>query len=186
MPLWLVSFALKSWGFLKGAFTWLFSDIRHLLIAALALVALWGWHEHNGKLECQRNDAAYRASVKQASAANAAAQAKLIADQKVKFDTAAEKANATYEAQLAVARTAADRYKLSHRVQPGTSGIGTPATAGEGDAAEPAENAPTGSELVAVTSQSFDACTVDYTYAKQVYDWAQDLIGKGAAEFSPN
>lgn len=184
MPLWIASFALKGWGFLKAGFTWLFSDIRHLLIVVLGLAALWGWHEHSGKLECQRNDSKYRAEVKAASAANAAAQAKLIADQKAKFDASAEKANATYEAQLALARSAADRYKLTHIVRAGTTSVSGGTSSQKGDPAGPVQE-PAAATIVYVTEPDYDACVTDYAYAKAAYDWAQDLVSKGAAEFSP-
>lgn len=117
-----------------------------------------------------------------ASAANAVAQKKAIADQKAKFDDAARIADETFQAQLAAARSAADRYKLTHRVPSPAASVGPGAAAGQTDAPAVSETAPAEADIY-VSAADFDASVTDYTYARACYDWAQDLVTKGAAEF---
>lgn len=124
-------------------------------------------------------------AAKKASDENAVAQQAANTKQKQSFDSSAETTNVQYPKVLADNRSAADRYKSLHRVQPGTPSVSPGSTAPQADPAKPAEIAPAGTELVTITGSDIDACTVDYTYAQSVYDWAQDLVSKGTAEFKP-
>lgn len=174
---------LGGWGWIKSAFAWVFSDIRHVLIIALGIVALWGWHEHSGKLKCQANDAAYRAQVAQASKDNAAAQKAVNAQQKQTFNGSAEKTNAVYPVAYKAAHNAAAAYRAANRVRPAPTDSVGPAAAPESHPAGVPETAPADAELVAVTGADIDACTTDYVNVKAAYDWGQDLVAKGVAEF---
>lgn len=179
----LLKLALGSLNGVRSAFTWLFADARRWMGALIVLIALYALHERNGWNKCEADGVAYKAAVAKASADNRVAQAKLLADQKAKFDASAEKTDALYETELANARSAADRYKLAHRVPASNGGIGAAASPAQGDAAGVPETTPADAELVAVTGADIDACTTDYVNAKAAYDWGQDLVSKGVAEF---
>lgn len=180
----LLKLALGGLNGARGAFAWLFADARRWMGALIVLIALYALHERNGWSKCEADGAAYKTAVAKASADNHAAQAKLIADQKAKFDASAEKSNALYQTELANARSAADRYKLAHRLPAPSGGIGTPASPAQGDAAGVPETAPAEADYVAVSAADFDASVADYTYAQACYDWAQDLLARGVAEFA--
>jgi hypothetical protein len=143
--------------------------------AAIALLAALCWHFDRRAVA---NAAAMRTQAAQFRQAQADAQK--AAQQALDRENAAYQAKAVeaqnaYQAQLADAHGAADRYIAAHRVQPASAGGHAGATAAAADGASTSLPAGLSADAVVVSADDVQTCTGAVTYALQAHDWAAAL-----------
>ncbi len=142
---------------------------------ALFAVSVLAWHLQTRAVA---NAAAVRvqaAQFRQAQAAAAAIAQRALKHQEVTWQAKAMEADNAYHAQLADARSAADRYIAAYRVRAqafgGDAGAATARAADSGavvPAAMPAD-------AVMVSANDVQSCTNAVTYAIKARDWANQL-----------
>ena len=147
------------------------------IAGALAVFGLFvaSWHyRHAYHAEIARRKA------QEAQYIAAQAEATLIAKRaldaaEAKYRSKADEADKSYRAELANARSAADRYIASHRVRAYAQGAasGTTSIAESGSAGVPASLP---ADAVLVSEGDVQACTDAVTYGVAAHDWAIDLI----------
>jgi hypothetical protein len=93
--------------------------------------------------------------------------------QEALYRAKAQDADHAYQTQLAAAQSAADRYIAGHRVHTdGSRGAsGAPASAPGGGAASP-DRPDNPADMVAVSADDINACTVNSTRLQAARDWA--------------
>lgn len=162
----LAAFALKNWKLVAGG--------AALAVMAVMLLLARSDARHWHKLADQRAKTIAQVQIAQKLAAAAARKA--IADTEARYRSQANAADTTHTAELADARTAADRYIADHRVpacpvfrQPSNA---TSAAQG-GDPGVPASVPPNG--LVAVSEADVRSCSDAVTYAWDARAWAMGL-----------
>lgn len=142
---------------------------------ALATVSLLAWHFDARAVANAEATRVQAGQFKQAQAAAARiAQAALQHEQAV-YQVKAQEEDSAYQAQLADARSDADRYIAAHRVQPAAVAGGGGATApGSADSSSgiPA-SLPSGA--VVVSTGDVQTCTDAATYALKAHDWANSI-----------
>lgn len=157
--------------------------------AALALAlgfAAWCWQGWNGA-EAQRDEA--RATIaKMELASEQARQAQIAANlaSEARYRAEAEKTDAEHQKELALARSASDRYARAHGLRAYCAG-------GSGQTLAPAEdNAPQGGDrpgdlanVVVVQRNDYDLLVDNSLRLKAVHDWGQTLVKEGLAMPEP-
>lgn len=157
---------------------------RNPLLAALIVslcLSAFMWHGKsvatNQRDQCQTARKADRQAYIDAEAESAAKAIAALRAQEALYQTKAKEADNAYNLDLASARSAADRYRASHRVPAIIVGRSpSSATAGTTghDSGIPA-SAAADSDMVAVSNADFNACTGAVIYARAAYDWAKGL-----------
>lgn len=143
--------------------------------AALAAISLLAWH-FDARAVANAEALRMQATQFKQAQADAAriAQAALQHEQAL-YRAKATEADSVYQAQLADARSAADRYIATYRVQPAevaSSGGGTaPSTAGR----SPGVPASVPADAVMVSAGDVQTCTDAATYALKAHDWANSI-----------
>ena len=159
--------------------------------AAMVALALMAWHFDARAVANADTVRAQAAQFKQAQAdATAIAQAAL-AHQNAVYAAKAKDADNAYQSQLADAQSAAQRYINSHRVgsvsdaastvfmrvqsASAQGGSGATTASPQGISARSGNGPGTSPELVAVTANDIDVCTVNTKRLQVVRDWALTL-----------
>jgi hypothetical protein len=89
---------------------------------------------------------------------------------------ATNEADKSYRAELADARSAADRYIAGHRVRSTfASSAGRAPSSAEGDRAGSPDRAGTAPDMVAVTAGDIQVCTINTTRLEAAREWALGL-----------
>ena len=162
--------------------TWL-ALLRHWKLGLLALLACTAtvqtWRLDNAQdslAECKTGRKADRKSYTDAQAeAKRKAEAARLAEE-ARYRRQAEEADDAHKAQLADARSDAERYIAANRVRPQAAGRppgGPGASPESGDPRVPESVPPHG--LVAVTEADVRACTAATVYAHRAREWALGL-----------
>jgi hypothetical protein len=142
---------------------------------ALAVVTVLAWHFDSRATANANAMRTQAAQFRQAQAdATTIAQAALQHEQAAYAAKAMEADNA-YKAQLADARSAADRYIASHSVhsQAIASATGTTAAAAQGGGAAISASVPGNSVLV--SPSDVQACTAAVSYGLKAHEWAATI-----------
>lgn len=156
---------------------------------ALLAVLLWGLYERNQADKWHKAHDVLKTAVKaqeKASEANLAAAKAQNAKWESTSQDLSEKANEAYDKGLADARSSAARYADTHRVYMRTapSVSAAPAT-GQTDPAPRRDGPGEETELVAITREDFDRCTVNSERLEVVHMWGEGLVKAGLAVPDP-
>ncbi len=179
MPL----FLLGALGWLKRAFSAALALITRYPLQAALLVALlacgWLWHGKGKAIEQRDVQIAGRAADRKAVAAAQVEAARLAlaakAATEARYRTIAKEADHAYQAELADARSDAERYIAANRVRPETAGRSPRQAAGPAE--DRAAVVPVGlpATSVMVSANDVRACTDATTYALSARAWALGL-----------
>lgn len=142
---------------------------------ALLVVSAFAWHFDARAVANAETVRVQAASFKQAQAmATQIAQAALQHEQ-AQYQAKATEADSAYQAQLADARGAADRYIASHRVQPAAASRGADATSAPAEGGGSPVPASVPSDAVVVSTEDVQACTAVTAYALKAHSWAATI-----------
>lgn len=178
--IWLAIKAWGLWGRLAGllgkAWTWALRNPAWALCAALAALCGLLWHERDVKAGQVAHLTAQANAFKTAQV-EAASLAKQKHDkQEAAYIAKAQDADHAYQTQLAAAQSAADRYIAGHRLHADGTGSAsaTPASPQSSGAASP-DRPDNPADMVAVSADDINACTVNSTRLQAARDWALGL-----------
>ena len=183
MPI-LLTIALKLLSIGSTALAWL-KTLPWYVMALAACVAVIAW-QHHAETRKDARIAALSATAAQMNAAQAEA-ARLASEalhhQEQVYQAKAKESDDAYTTQLAAARSAADRYISGHRVRSdGARGASaTPASPQGGNPTGPV-GPDNHADMVAVSADDINACTVNSTRLQAARDWA---LGLGQSSSNP-
>jgi hypothetical protein len=149
-----------------------------LAIAALCILSAFLWW-HGGRIEKQRDEARMEViGLKTESKKAHDDQVALNNAREAQYQEQAHETDANYQAELADARSATDRYIATHRMRQG-SGIGTSNPAAVAGNSTIPDSVPTNSILV--SSTDVQACSASSAYAIAAHNDAIDRLAAGTA-----
>ncbi len=176
---WLSRWALTAEGEIKDGWRWLTASPVHALLGVVAvLLLLCGlfWHEWAVKALQVEHLAGEIAQFKtaQANATNMAREA--LHHQEQVYQAKAQDADHAYQTQLAAAQSATDRYISTHRVRADVaSGAGGTVASASGGGASGTDGPDHAADMVAVSADDINACTVNTQRLQAARDWALGL-----------
>ncbi len=139
---------------------------------AIGVLGLLAWHFDARAVANADAVRTQAAQFKQAQADATRIAQQALEHEDLVYRQKAQEADSAYQAQLADARAAADRYIAAHRVQPpaaqGRAGGTAAATHSNGTPVPPGLPA----DAVVVSGADVQACTDAVTYAVKAHDWA--------------
>jgi hypothetical protein len=149
-----------------------------LAIAALCILSAFLWW-HGGRIEKQRDEARMEViGLKTESKKAHDDQVALNNAREAQYQEQAHETDANYQAELADARSATDRYIATHRMRGGTSG-------GSGNSAAQASDTGVSPSLstdsVLVSQSDVQACAGATAYALTAHNKAMDALAAGTA-----
>lgn len=177
---WIILRALGLLGSLRSAVgalvAWAGRNPAWALCAALAAVCGLLWHEWSVKAGQVKHLASEIAQFRDAQAQATAIAQQALRHQEAVYQQKATEADHAYQTQLAAAQSAADRYIAGHRLRAdGASGASsTPASAQGSNPASP-DRPDNHADMVAVSADDINACTVNSTRLQAARDWALGL-----------
>jgi hypothetical protein len=138
------------------------------------IVASWHYrHAYHAEKALRKADRAAYAAAQ--SEATIIAKRALDATE-ARYRSKANEADKSYRAELADARSAADRYIAGHRVRSTfASSAGRAPSSAEGDRAGSPDRAGTAPDMVAVTAGDIQVCTINTTRLEAAREWALGL-----------
>ena len=170
-----ILFTLLAWG--HSVISWIKTLPWYVMaLAACGLVIVW---QHGAETRKDARIASLSATLDQVKVAQAQAQkaAQVAHDQQeAAYRAKAQDADNAYQTQLAAARDAGRSYVASHlvRMQPSpVAGSGQSAVASSESAAAARSDGPgIPADMVAVSADDFDTCTVNTQRLVAAHDWA--------------
>ena len=164
------------WGRLRSAGAWLSTHPLVAICCAMALLCLLSWHEWSVKARQVARLTAEIARFHDAQAQAADIAQEALHHQEAVYLQKAKETDDAYQAQLADARTATDRYIAAHRVRADSAGGPGPAPAtAEGQSAQSGNRSGASPDMVAVTAPDIEVCTVNTKRLEAVREWAVSL-----------
>jgi len=139
---------------------------------ALGAVALVAWHFDARAVANAEMIRTQAAAFKQAQATATQIAQTALQHERAAYVIKATEADSAYQTQLVDARSAADRYGATHRLQPPTvaSGSGSAPAAAEGYSTGVPASMP--ADAVMVSNGDVQACSDATTYALNAHNWA--------------
>jgi hypothetical protein len=139
---------------------------------ALVAVSLMAWHFDARAVANVEMIRAQAAAFKQAQATATQIAQTTLQHKQAAYQVKAMETNSAYRAQLVDAKSAADRYSATHRVQPQAvpSGRRSALAAAQGRSTSVPAIMP--ADAVVVSSGDLQACTDATTYALNAHSWA--------------
>ena len=167
--------SLLGWG--KIALAWVKALPWYVLaLAGCAAVILW---QHHAEVRKEARIASLNATLDQVKVAQAQAQkaAQAAHDaQEAAYRAKAQDADNAYQTQLAAAQSATDRYIATHRVRADVaSGASGTSAASQSDSAPRVDGPDHSADMVAVSSDDINTCTVNTQRLQAAHDWALGL-----------
>jgi hypothetical protein len=143
--------------------------------ALIALLAALAWHFDQRAVANADMIRTQAMQFKQAQADTTAIAQAALKHQEAVYQAKAQENDNAYQAQLADARSAADRYITTHRVQPAAPAgdAGTTAAGAQGGSAAIPASLPT--DAVVVSGSDVQVCTDAVTYALKAHEWANSI-----------
>lgn len=170
----MIAFLAPLLPYLKGAWP-ILKRLWQPIALALALLAAWHYHALYGAEKALRasDKSAYVAAQEIARQKAEQAKAAIEADYQAKAD----QKDKEYANEMDSARAAADRYVVSHRMQPqATQGsAGSTVAASKGVSPEGAVGPGAQADMVAVTPDDVQICTENTMRLQSAHDWAAGL-----------
>jgi len=175
IKLFLGSALKRAWGWITALLGWAGRNPWQAAVVALLIALAWTWH---GNTKRDRVIAKMETAAKawqQASDANKAAAIAQVKATEAKFEKATKETDDAHSKELAQAMSATDRYAAAHRVRPKASSVRPADPASEGSDSAVLEVPAPATELVGITADDFNRCTViagDYVALRE---WALGL-----------
>ena len=149
--------------------------IRFGSVGALVVVSLLAWHFDSRAIASADTVRGQAERFKAAQAAATASAQQALAFQTSVYQHKAQEADSAYQLQLAAARSAADRYIVTHRMQPEAAQSGSGRAVALGQSGSAGVLAPVSTDAVVVSGGDVQACTDATTYALKAHDWANAI-----------
>lgn len=176
MPI-LLTISLKLLSLGNVALAWL-KTLPWYVMALAACVAVIAW-QHHAETRKDARIAALSATAAQMNAAQAEATrlaSEALHHQEQVYQAKAKESDDAYTTQLAAAQSAADRYIAGHRVRTdSTSGASAALASPQGGSPASPDRPDNHADMVAVSADDINACTVNSTRLQAAHDWALGL-----------
>ena len=183
MPI-LLTIGLKLLSLGNTALAWL-KTLPWYVMALAACVGVIAW-QHHAETRKDARIAALSATLDQVKVAQAQAQvaAQVAHDQQeAAYKAKAKESDDAYQTQLAAAQSNTDRYIASHRLRTdSTSGASATLASAQGSGAASPDRPDNPADMVAVSADDINACTVNSTRLQAARDWA---LGLGQSSSNP-
>ena len=175
-----IRLALGGKAIIARAWGWLTASTTHLLIAACAALAIWGYIGHHNAAKWHRVSESMKQAYAAAQADAVKAQAAADLATSARYSALAKESEHEHQIALEGAHSAVSAYAASHRVPscPASQASGTKPAAVPGDSSLATGTGPeTG--MVAVSSADLDQLAAGTVRAESCRAWGQSLIDAG-------